>query len=187
MTRKALKWVAAIALASIVGVGSAFAQKSDDSGGKAGKKGGIDDQYKVLLDRSIFSKEKLKSPKQSTTKPATKREPQDVIVFTGVMVLDGDFVAYLENRQSGEGLAVHEGDALAGGKVSEISLDSLTYVSGSATRELQIGQNLSGQAPPTDVGSSNASSGPAGGSSVESPNDSAAEKMRKRRLRELGQ
>lgn len=195
MKRKIIASAAALALLGWGGFASAQTKPASapPPAGTPAKapehKARIEDQYKLLLDRSIFSKERMRGPRPPNTRPSSgssKREPQVVTVFTGVMVQDGEFVAFFENRQSGEGLAVHEGESLAGGKVSEISLDWLKYVSSTGqSREIRIGQNLTGEAPPTDLAPIEATSAPT--SSVESPNDSAAEKMRKRRMRELGQ
>jgi hypothetical protein len=112
--------------------------------------------------------------------------PENVMVFNGASNANGQMVAFIENTSLNSIARFQVGDSVATGKITAITLDQLDYsVNGRVTHVL-IGQNLFGvdtQVLTTQavVGNSGAAtSGPAGGA------DSVLERLRLRRLKELG-
>lgn len=169
----------------------------------------ISSDYYVLLRRSIFIRgsQRVFDPgdgygnglsrgypttsgpttDSSSTQPMTPIwSPENVMVFNGASNANGQMVAFIENTSLNSIARFQVGDSVATGKITAITLDQLDYsVNGRVTHVL-IGQNLFGvdtQVLTTQavVGNSGAAtSGPAGGA------DSVLERLRLRRLKELG-
>lgn len=124
---------------------------SDSSRGRSSTVG---DDYKILLERSIFARSGAAAavglPPSTSTAPALPvLSPQQAVVFVGVLAQDTEFVAFAENRTTNQLMILREGDNVADGKVVAITLDSIQYGSGSAIKEIQLGQNLAGESVST--------------------------------------
>jgi hypothetical protein len=116
----------------------------------SGDSGDMDPKFRVLLERSIFAKSGTAARSADpTTAPATQRapsfSPEQSVVLIGVLAQDGEFVAFTENRTTGQIGTLRTGDDVAGGKVAAITLDSLAYAAGGTVREISLGQNLAGE------------------------------------------
>jgi YD repeat-containing protein len=122
----------------------------------SGDSGGMDPKFRVLLERSIFAKSgNAARSAEPSTAPATQRapslSPEQSVVLIGVLAQDGEFVAFTENRTTGQIGTLRTGDDVAGGKVAAITLDSLAYAAGGTVREVSLGQNLSGETVATGL------------------------------------
>jgi hypothetical protein len=123
-------------------------------------------KYSVLLERSIFARGGFaaRSTQPSTTQSASTAPvytPQQQVLLLGVLCPDEQFVAFAENRSTGQVMILHQGDEVAQGRVAAITLDSLTFVQGSKVTEIRVGQNLAGEtvAPGLAGGTTGTSSG----------------------------
>jgi hypothetical protein len=68
-----------------------------------------------------------------------------VLVLHGCASTDGRLTALLEDTETNRRMLVHEGDAIAGGRIMAITLDYLEYQSQSGRRHhVSVGQNLTG-------------------------------------------
>ena len=124
----------------------------------------------------------------------TSSSPEHRIVFNGVTDADDELVAFLEDTSAGKISIVKVGDAIANGRITNITLDILEYQANGKTVEVQIGHNLEGQiGPPPTIEPSLATTPGPGEPATTAPSasggsaDDVAERMRKRRLQELGQ
>jgi hypothetical protein len=111
--------------------------------------------------------------------------PENVMVFNGASNANGQLVAFIENTSLNSIARFQVGDSVATGKIIAITLDQLDYSVNGRVTHVMLGQNLSGidtQVLTTQpvTGGPGATSGPAGGS------DSVLERLRLRRLKELG-
>ncbi len=101
--------------------------------------------FVLLTTRSIFLKGHGPlggaSP-AATTRPAPRLE--DSLIFNGVTRTDGAIVAFLEDISAARVTRVQVGDAVANGKVTGITLDTLEYESNGRITRVAIGQALSG-------------------------------------------
>jgi hypothetical protein len=136
------------------------------------------EKYAVLLERSIFARggAAARSTQPSTTQSAPAGpvlSPQQQVVLLGVMCPDEQFVAFAENRQSQQVLILHQGDAVAGGRIAAITLDSVTFVLGDKVAEIKVGQNLAGEIVAPGLASAGGST--AGATSTPTPPASPAE------------
>lgn len=153
------------------------------------------DEFKIVLKRSMFSKDRSRPRDDGGRGPngaSPAPSPKQTTVFTGVLLTDDDqWAAFMENRQTNTGSLVHVGDTLVGGVVSEINLDSLSYLSNGKVTLVKIGQNLVGELVAPSTGAAVSSSDSSGASTSSSGSgDSIVEKLRLKRLEEqkkLGQ
>jgi hypothetical protein len=112
---------------------------------------------------------------------------ENMLVFNGATDVNGQLLAFIENTGLNTIGKFHKGDAVASGKIGNITLDQLDYVVGDKVTHVLIGQNLSGvdtQVLTTQPVAS-ATTGPAGSSGGAAADD-LAERMRRRRMQELG-
>lgn len=165
-------------------------------------------EYRVLLSRSIFirgrqqvfdpgnlsdggrriySNELSPSTTQSTQPDiAPSWSPENTLVFNGASDANGQMVAFVENTALNSIARFQVGDAIASGKVAAITLDQLDYAVGPRVTHVMLGQNLSGvdmQVLTTQPVT--ATTGPAGLGSTGGADD-VLERLRRRRLQELG-
>lgn len=169
-------------------------------------------QYGALLNRSIFihgsqhvvdlwrDPTKTEVPSSGPPRminPAPNAE--GVLVFNGASDVDGQLVAFIENTGMNQISRYHVGDPVgqgAQGKIAAITLDGMDYQVGSKITHVLLGQNLYGQEtqilttqPVVTGGSSTSAGGPTTGpaSTTGSGTDSILERLRRRRMQELGQ
>ena len=111
----------------------------------------MDDQYAILLNRSIFNRTGLATPAggrgpDTNTRPSTPvLSPEQAVVFVGVIAQDDEFIAFAENQTTHQLMVLRAGDDVAHGKVMGISLDTLAYGASGAIKEVHLGQNLAGE------------------------------------------
>ncbi|HEV8608232.1 MAG TPA: hypothetical protein VGQ99_23045 [Tepidisphaeraceae bacterium] len=149
------------------------------------------DHYKLLSDHNIFMKNRRPTsrPTRDSRPDRPPPRPETAFILTGCTIQDDDkYVAYVENAQTGITLKVSPGDSIATGKVSAIGFDFLEYEAGGQKTRIEIGHNFTGSVASlsTYAPSSGPTTGPTTGP-VDESNLSIEEKLRRRRLRELGQ
>jgi hypothetical protein len=132
------------------------------------------------------------------------------MILFGVADQDGALMAFFEDDQTGQTVKLQIGQRIRGGSIVGLSLDGVDYQTAAGIRRVGIGQTLSGAtATPASTfpaSGTSATTSPALGTSASSaPSDSAAtqtagpasgtgdkaaddvaERMRQRRLAELG-
>jgi hypothetical protein len=171
-------------------------------------------QYSAVLNRSIFIKGSQRVIDPGAPRPVVPvpnsgntgtsgpnpNAPEALLVFNGASDVDGQLVAFIENTGMNQISRYHVGDLVGQntqGKIAAITLDSMDYQIGTKITHVMLGQNLYGQE--TQIlttqpvfGSGSVASGGAGpttgpASTSGGPTDSILERLRKRRMQELGQ
>ncbi len=107
------------------------------------------DQIAPLRTRSIFIKgnqtvttnDGPSSGRSARTGPLVDR-PESSLVFNGVTIVDEEADALIEDLYTHKVNMVRPGDAIAGGKVSEITFSDLIYEAHGVSKHVAIGQNL---------------------------------------------
>lgn len=168
-------------------------------------------RYSAVLTRSIFIKGTQRVIDPGAPRPFNSVDPRNsgsgtspspyspegILVFNGASDVDGQLVAFVENTGMNRITRYHAGDLVgqgAQGKIAAITLDSIDYQVGLRTIHVMLGQNLNGQdvqvltTQPVVTGSTTPTTGPSspdgsGGGGT----DSILERLRKRRMQELGQ
>ena len=163
-----------------------------------GRTGRMEDEYGILLRRSIFARSGIsrgsEQPSTRSTQPsAPVLTPEQAIVFRGVLAQGDEFVAFAENQTTQQLMILRNGDDVANGKVVVITLDTIAYGSGGSIKEVHVGQNLAGDIVASASGSYTPSTGPSSpgtssGSASPPPSaEQAAIIERLKRARQSGQ
>jgi hypothetical protein len=136
----------------------------------------ITDQINALQTRSIFIKGNQSvavadnTPRRTTPTGFGVGRPESSLVFNGVTVTDSETDALIEDTSSHKVSTVHPGDPIAGGKISAVTFDDLTYDVNGSSKHVAIGQNLDGiDAVYNDSGSTPSSTSSTGGPAPTSP------------------
>ena len=149
-------------------------------------------RYEILIMRNIFSKDRGRSRNEDKIGEAKEKElppppkPEAGLALIGIVNKDGQLVAFVENTNTGTVQNVKEGDTIARGKVSAVTLNKINYDYDGKSTEVSIGSTLEGGTA-TRSDSVKAASGTAtshsdsGGSDV----NSVLERMRKKRQEAL--
>jgi hypothetical protein len=130
-------------------------------GGYAGGGGGgrfnrggpqLPQEFAVLEQTSIFSRDRRPSNIPTGDEGGSVRPPR-VPVFTGVVTTEHDNVALLEDSSQNPPVRpVRIGEQFNNyGKVTEITLDTLTLDNNGQIRKIEIGHNLRGEVPTYDA------------------------------------
>jgi hypothetical protein len=105
------------------------------------------DNYRIVVEQNVFSRNR--GPRAERTRrqvpvapPAP--DPESYVVLKGIVQEGGEFIAFLEDTQSGRILRVRKGDSIMNGKVKSLTLDSLEYEVGDRTTVVTMGLNLQG-------------------------------------------
>lgn len=134
-------------------------------------------QYQLPPDRTIFVKGRLASDGSGgTTRPGGPARPEETLVFSGVTETDYQILAFIEDTASGKIRQLQEGDSIASGKITDITLDSLEFEAGDKTTLVHVGQNLLG----ADV------LGLPSLSTTQPTGNEVLDRLRRRRQQELG-
>ena len=168
------------------------------------RSGAMDRSFDVLTQKSIFSRDRSRASGQSAnaqTRPVRVLSPEQSVAFRGVLCPDEEYVAFVENVQTGQISVVKAGDELARGRVAAITLDALAYDADGKVRQIHLGQDLTGEiAAPSGGSYSTGTAGTiAGGSAGGAATSSAPpppvgdasqqailERLRQKRLQEGG-
>ncbi|MGA2439813.1 MAG: hypothetical protein ABSH08_02545 [Tepidisphaeraceae bacterium] len=146
--------------------------------------------YEEVGARNIFVKGNQRPPRQDNPgSPGPIIPSATQLVLTGVSVADNGKLGFLEDQQASTVTRVKVGDAIAAGKVVNITLDSLDYqdANGKIVR-VYVGYNLAGgdvwgvanAGATTQASTQPQRTGPRG------PNESMEDYLRRRRAAETG-
>ena len=107
------------------------------------------DKYQILLQRSLFSRERIRTASVSRPSNITPTPPRHnpSSVFTGVVKDENEYTAFLENSRTGKATLVRVGQVLPEGTVVQITLDALflRLADQSEPRRIDLGRTLSGE------------------------------------------
>jgi hypothetical protein len=147
------------------------------------------DPYAVLDTRSIFIK-----GDQTTASNAPRSigdnasgaifpgRQASALVFNGVILINDEALAMVEDSNSGVVVKVHAGDLISGGRVTGITFGDLAYEANGQIKHVEIGQNLEGRVPsssgysgaPVAAPTSMPAGAPAGGAVASPPGSSTS-------------
>jgi len=130
-------WLAAVAAA---------APPADSSAPATDRVRSLDD-YRVLVQRNIFLRDRRPARLESAPRPVARvvRDTDSGIVLTGIGRYDGEFVAFFENVASGRTSRVGVGEAVGKGRIKSITLDLVEYERERSVTEIRVGYALGGE------------------------------------------
>ena len=146
--------------------------------------------------RDAESPEEISTPPAATEEqqdetPAPVSDPDHRYVLTGVVVIDGVAVAFVEDRADGELKRIDKPGPFAQGRIVSIAWDAVTYEVGGDTRKILLRHTFAGlpagAATSMQSATGASTSTNAAGSSSAAPSPAAMsilERLRQRRLQE---
>jgi hypothetical protein len=161
--------------------------------------------FNLLVSRSVFvhgPQRIFEGPEvPPTTQPGNSSfqpsRPERTLLFNGSTRTEGEWVAFIEDTVASRVLKLKVGEPIARGKVTAITLSSLNYDANGKSTLVAIGQNLDGEsaapsstqpslagAPSTGPGGSQG--GPGASPGLSGPANDMLERLRQKRLKELG-
>lgn len=151
-------------------------------------------KYGLVVQRNIFSRTRTAPSMRPPSVPSSggPSRPEQAFVLTGIIreeVGDG-CVAFIEDRRAGTTLKVPLNGTVAQGKIVKVDFSGVEYEAAGQRIKVMIGDSFAG-GPPSAAsfsGTSSPSSSTTSGSSTESAggNSDIAERMRQRRMAEMG-
>jgi hypothetical protein len=119
------------------------------------------DDYNVIAERNIFSRNRTR------TVMLTEAQRQIVIVperryhtLRGITKESDSYISFIEDSRTSGVNRYRKGDSVAEGKITEITLDNISFKNGGKTLKVEIGMNLEGQASTESMQNTSMSGGP---------------------------
>jgi hypothetical protein len=103
-------------------------------------------KYAIITQRNMFSRTRV-PPRPVDDRPPPERvmpNPESYLLLKGVAQEDDHFIAFVEDKQSGNVLRLREGDRVARGTVKSLNLDGLEYQFQDKTIAVHLGSDLEG-------------------------------------------
>ena len=116
----------------------------------AGEGGPSVEDYSVLWERSIFSRDRGYRPPEPASVVRERREayrPERDYVLTGIVQRGEECVAFLEDLRTGETTWAGAGEEIAGGTIKSITLDQVKFEIDGDVKRVKPGDDLAGRAP----------------------------------------
>lgn len=105
--------------------------------------------YRLLSERNIFSRNRVKTVQQQFTQPVNIRREEiredGFLVLRGIIRQAGRFIAFIEDNRSGEIKKVLKDGVIGKGKVRDITLDQITYELEGKSAQVKIGMTMGGE------------------------------------------
>lgn len=98
------------------------------------------DQYEVIYERNIFSKDRL-PPQQERSGPSQVRTTQvlSIYLLRGIAVNEGSRVAFIEEQVSGQTMRAQVGTAVLNGRITGIQYDRVAFEQNGQTKYVKVG------------------------------------------------
>jgi hypothetical protein len=101
--------------------------------------------YNIILQRNIFSRQRIPPrPAGEAEAQAVAPDPETYFVLRGVVQQNNEFIAFIEDTQSGRVLQLRRNDSVARGVIKSLNLDSVEYQFDDKTTTVQMGSDLQG-------------------------------------------
>jgi hypothetical protein len=102
--------------------------------------------FDIILKRNIFSRQRRPARQeiQREERPRVMPNPESYYLLKGVVQENDDFLAFIEDTQSGTVLRLRRGDPVARGAIKTLTLDGLEYQREDKTTVVHMGRDLEG-------------------------------------------
>jgi hypothetical protein len=104
------------------------------------------ESFDVILKRNIFSRSRMPYRERPAVQetPRVMRNPEAYYMLKGVVQEDDQFIAFIEDTQSGSVLRLKQGDSVARGTIKTVTLDGIEYQMEDKTTVVRLGLDLEG-------------------------------------------
>jgi len=105
-------------------------------------------QYEIVTQRNMFSRQRVPlrvQTERAEERPRTIPNPESYLLLKGIVQEDNQFIAFVEDKQSGNVLRLRQGDQVARGTIKSLNnLDGLEYQFQDKTVSVSLGFDLEG-------------------------------------------
>lgn len=104
------------------------------------------ESFGIILKRNIFSRSRMPYSERPAVQeaPRVTRNPEAYYMLKGVVQEDDQFIAFIEDTQSGTVLRLKQGDPVARGAIKTVTLDGIEYQMEDKTTVVRLGLDLEG-------------------------------------------
>ena len=102
--------------------------------------------FDIILKRNIFSRQRRPARREEQVERAAPPAPnvESYYVLRGVVQENDDFIAFIEDTQTGTVLRLRRGDPVARGTIKALTLDGLEYQMEDKAVRVELGLDLEG-------------------------------------------
>jgi len=119
------------------------------------------DDYKVIAERNIFSRNRTRTVMLTEAQRQIVTVPeQRYHTLRGITKESDSYISFIEDSRTSGVNRYRKGDSVAEGKITEITLDNISFKQGGKTLKVEIGMNLEGQASTESMQNASMSGGP---------------------------
>lgn len=168
-------------------------------GQEQGEKQGSWGDYKILVERNIFSRNRGRSfeTESGEVKESVAPAPESYFVLKGIVQQGSERIAFFEDLRTGGTVRARIGDTVARGKIHDITLDNVEYELDGKLTKTEVGKNLEGgiSSPPLTYNDliesaavspgASATSSPSTEKASQGDEDDILKRLRERRQQEL--
>lgn len=97
------------------------------------------EQYTVIAERNIFSKDRRPPREERSPEQARKIQVLSIYVLRGIAGPPGDRIAFIEEQISGQTQRASIGTDLLDGQITDIKYDRVAYAKNEQTRYIRVG------------------------------------------------
>jgi hypothetical protein len=117
---------------------------AEDDAAKSGTK--TWENYKAIAEKNIFSRSRTKAiPLSQLQQQVVVVPEQSYYSLRGITKESDVYIAFVEDSRSYRVTRARKGESVAGGKISDITMDDISYTLSGKTAKIEVGMNLEGQ------------------------------------------
>lgn len=104
-------------------------------------------KYDIISKRNMFSRQRVPIRQRDDTPPPPRvvPNPESYFLLKGVVQENNQFIAFVEDKQTGSILRLHQGDRVARGTIKSLTLDGIEYELADKTTPVSMGFDLEGR------------------------------------------
>jgi len=104
-------------------------------------------KYEMILERNMFSRQRgprVREQRNDERREVAMPNPESYFRLRGIVQEDGRFIAFVEDTRSNSVLKLHQGDNVARGTITGLTLDTVEYQLGDQVSTVRLGYDLEG-------------------------------------------
>ena len=104
-------------------------------------------KYDIVLKRNMFSRQRVPFREEpiKEERPKPMPNPESYFLLKGVVQENNQFIAFVEDKQTGSVLRLRQGDRVARGTIKSLTLDGIEYELADKTTLVSMGFDLEGR------------------------------------------
>lgn len=105
--------------------------------------------YKIISTRNIFSRNRLPANNSALSRsrqiPEREQKAESYLILRGITQKADHLVAFIEDSRTNRIKQIHEGEKIGNGKITDITIDFVTYKVKDSDIKVKTGMSMGGQ------------------------------------------